>query len=399
MGHRKFRQPRRGNLGFHPKKRTKHTMGKIRSFPKDDPSQAPHLTGFAGFKCGMTHIVRQVDRVGSVLHKKEMVEAVTIIETPPLKVVGLVGYVETLQGLRAMKSVWASKLDVELKKRFSKNWHRSKKNCFSKYAKKVAEDEGFVKRGLDAVKKYCSVVRVLCHTQHKLLGLKQKKANLFEIQVNGGDIAQKVDFAYSLFEQDLRVDQVFKEGECIDVMGATKGKGVQGVIKRFGTKKLPRKTHRGNRKVGCIGAWHPAGVQWTVARTGQMGFHHRTERNKRIYRIGQAERDGAKNNATAEDDLTQKNITPMGGFPHYGVVRNQYLMIKGCCVGVKKRALMLRKALHPKADRNFTQKLVIKFIDTSSKMGHGRFQTSEEKDNFFVSSKKVQLKRAEKAEA
>lgn len=63
----------------------------------------------------------------------------------------------------------------------------------------------------------------------------------------------------------------------IDVLGVTKAHGVTGVVKRFGVKKLPRKTHRGLRRVGCIGAWHPANVQWTVARTGNYGYHHRTE--------------------------------------------------------------------------------------------------------------------------
>jgi large subunit ribosomal protein L3e len=88
MSHRKFEKPRNGSLGFCPRRRTRHHRGKIRSFPKDDPSKAVHLTAFAGFKAGMTHIMRDVDKVGSKLHKKEVVEAVTIIETPPMIVVG-----------------------------------------------------------------------------------------------------------------------------------------------------------------------------------------------------------------------------------------------------------------------------------------------------------------------
>lgn len=39
-------------------------------------------------------------------------------------------------------------------------------------------------------------------------------------------------------------------------------------------------------QVACIGAWHPARVGWTVARSGAMGFNHRTEMNKKVYRIG-----------------------------------------------------------------------------------------------------------------
>ncbi|GAB2226200.1 hypothetical protein Drorol1_Dr00022001 [Drosera rotundifolia] len=42
---------------------------------------------------------------------------------------------------------------------------------------------------------------------------------------------------------------------------------------------------------------------------------------------------------------TDKDITPMGGFPHYGIVNHDYLMIKGCCVGTKKRVVTLRQTL------------------------------------------------------
>ena len=118
---------------------------------------------------------------------------------------------------------------------------------------------------------------------------------------------------------------------------------------RWHTRKLPRKTHKGLRKVACIGAWHPSRVQYTVARAGQKGYHHRTEINKKIYRIGRGihTRKGkvVKNNAATEYDLTEKTITPMGGFPHYGEVNNDFVMIKGCCMGPKKRCVTLRKVL------------------------------------------------------
>ena len=60
-----------------------------------------------------------------------------------------------------------------------------------------------------------------------------------------------------------------------------------GVTSRWHTRKLQRKTHKGLRKVACIGAWHPSRVAFSVARAGQKGYHHRTEMNKKIYRIGQ----------------------------------------------------------------------------------------------------------------
>lgn len=83
-----------------------------------------------------------------------------------------------------------------------------------------------------------------------------------------------------------------------------------GVTSRWHTKKLPRKTHKGLRKVACIGAWHPSRVQFSVARAGQKGYHHRTEANKKIYRIGDS-KDTA--NASTEFDPTPKRISPMVG--------------------------------------------------------------------------------------
>ena len=81
-----------------------------------------------------------------------------------------------------------------------------------------------------------------------------------------------------------------------------------GVTSRWHCKKLPRKTHKGLRKVACIGAWHPSRVQFSVARAGQKGYHHRTEINKKIYRIGSSE---DPNNGGTQSDLTKKRITPM----------------------------------------------------------------------------------------
>ncbi|KAJ2227904.1 60S ribosomal protein L3, partial [Coemansia sp. RSA 485] len=235
------------------------------------------------------------------------------------------------------------------------------------------------------IKKYSSSVRVIAHTQMSKVKIGQKKAHIMEIQVNGGTIAQKVDWAREHFEKTVSVDDVFEKDEVIDVIAVTKGHGTEGVTHRWGTKKLPRKTHRGLRKVACIGAWHPARVMYSVARAGQNGYHHRTEVNKKIYRIGKGD---DKSNASTEFDLTAKRITPMGGFPHYGIVNEDYVLIKGSCVGVKKRVLTLRKSLRVHTKRAALENVSLKFIDTSSKFGHGRFQTLEEKKAFMGTLKK-----------
>jgi len=385
MSHRKFERPRHGSLGFLPRKRASRIRGKVKSFPKDDASKEPHLTAFLGYKAGMTHILRDVDKPGSKAHKKEVVEAVTILETPPMIVVGIVGYVITAHGLRALTTVWAEHLNDEVKRRFYKNWYKSKKKAFTKYVKKYADGQKDIDAEIEKIKQYCQVVRVLAHTQIRKVKVGQKKAHLMEIQVNGGDTAAKVAFSQGLFEKQVPADAIFGENEMIDVIGVSKGHGYEGVVTRWGCTRLPRKTHRGLRKVACIGAWHPAKVQYSVARAGQNGFHHRTEMNKKVYKIGKG---GIENNAVTEFDLTEKSITPVGGFVHYGNVREDYMLLKGCIVGPKKRVVTLRKSLFEQTSRNAVEEITLKFIDTSSKFGHGRFQTIEEKNKFLGLRKK-----------
>jgi len=356
----------------------------VKSFPRDDPSKPCKLTAFLGYKAGMTHIVREVEKPGSKLHKKETCEAVTLIETPPMVIVGVVAYIKTPRGLRTLNTVWAQHLSEEVRRRFYKNWYRAKKKAFTKYAKKYDSEEGKkdIQTELEKMKKYATVIRVLAHTQiKKMKGLKQKKAHLMEIQVNGGTVAQKVDYAYNFFEKQVPIDALFQKDEMVDIIGVTKGKGYEGVVTRWGVTRLPRKTHRGLRKVACIGAWHPARVSFTVARAGQNGYHHRTEMNKKIYKIGKADQESHK--AMTEFDRTEKDITPMGGFPHYGVLKDDYIMIRGCCVGTKKRVVTLRQSLLKQTSRTALEEIKLKFIDTSSKFGHGRFQTTQEKAKIF----------------
>lgn len=90
----------------------------------------------------------------------------------------------------------------------------------------------------------------------------------------------------------------------------------------------------------------------------------------------------------------------MGGFPHYGIVKNDFLMLKGSIPGTKKRVITIRKSLMVHTSRRDLEKVQLKFIDTSSKFGvsiisylntyliftptqHGAFQTFEEKAAFL----------------
>ncbi|ODV91179.1 hypothetical protein CANCADRAFT_120880 [Tortispora caseinolytica NRRL Y-17796] len=384
MSHRKFEAPRHGSLGFLPRKRAKKHQGKIKSFPKDDKTKPVGLTAFVGYKAGMSTIVRDLDRPGSKMHKREIVEAVTVIDTPPVVVVGVVGYVETPRGLRSLTTVWAEHLSEEVKRRFYKNWSASKKAAFTKYASNFASGQN-VDKEIARINKYCQVVRVLVHTQIRKTPLGQKKAHLMEIQLNGGSVEDKTAWAKSHFEQEVPVDTVFEQDEMIDAIAITKGRGYEGVTHRWGTKKLPRKTHRGLRKVACIGAWHPNHVMFSVARSGQDGFHHRTSINHKIYRIGKGDDEA---NAATDYDKTKKTITPLGGFVRYGEVKNDYVMLKGCIPGTRKRVITLRKSLLTHTSRRALEKVELKWIDTASKFGKGRFQTPAEKRAFIGTLKK-----------
>merc|ERR1712070_379755 len=287
---------------------------------------------------------------------------------------------------RALTSVWAGHLSEEVRRRFYQSWHTSKKKAFTKYAKRWADaskDGGSpMAAEIERAKKYCQVIRAICHTQIGKVKIGQKKANIKEIQINGGTTAEKVDFCTGLFEQEVKIADVFNQDEMIDLIGSTRGHGYNGVITRWGCNRLPRKSHRGLRKVACIGTWHPARVQFQVPRAGQDGYHHRTEINKKIYRLGKNVKEDP-NSAMTEADLTEKAITPLGGFPHYGEVTEDYLMIKGAVVGVKKHLITMRKSLLAQTSRSALEEIHLKFIGTSSKFGHGRFQTAAEKRKFY----------------
>lgn len=385
MSHRKFSAPRHGSLGFLPRKRAASVRGRVKSFPKDDKTKPVGLTSFLGYKAGMTTIVRDLDRPGSKFHKREIVEAVSVVDTPPVVIVGVVGYIETPRGLRSLTTVWAEHLSDEIKRRFYRNWYKSKKKAFTKYSSKYAQDGAEIERELARITKYATVVRVLAHTQVRKTPLTQKKAHLAEIQLNGGSVADKVAWAKEHFEKTVSVDSVFEQNEMVDVVGVTKGHGYEGVTHRWGTTKLPRKTHRGLRKVACIGAWHPSHVMWSVARAGQNGFHHRTSINHKVYRVGKGDDEA---NAATSFDRTKKTITPMGGFPHYGEVKNDFVMVKGAIPGTKKRVVTLRKSLYTDTSRRALEEVNLKWIDTASKFGKGRFQTDAEKHAFLGTLKK-----------
>ncbi|MBO8590024.1 50S ribosomal protein L3, partial [Staphylococcus aureus] len=74
---------------------------------------------------------------------------------------------KTPRGLRSLSTVWAQHLSEELRRRFYKNWYKSKKKAFMNYSKKYETEEGKkeIDTQLEKLKKYASIIRVLAHTQ------------------------------------------------------------------------------------------------------------------------------------------------------------------------------------------------------------------------------------------
>lgn len=372
MSCRNYSAPRHGSLQFRPKVRTSNIRPRIKAFPRDDASSPCHLTAFLSYKAGMTHVIRAKEvKVKNKVVVKELFEAVTILETPIMIVHGVVGYQKTIHGLKRSKVILADHLgEGVLRRMFNKKFVPEMKHT------DLRKSIGFTPADVEELKSSSDIIRVLVHSQiEKIKSIGQKKAHVAEIQVNGGSISDKVDYALSKFEKEVSVQEVFSKNEMIDAIGVTKGKGFQGVIKRWGVRKLPRKTNKGTRKVACIGAWHPSRVMYSVARAGQLGYHRRTQINCAVYAVGNGQQP-----VTTDFDLTVKTINPMGGFVKYGNVNNDFVMVKGPIMGPSKRVVTLRKSL---LNQTSTDNYSIKFIDTSSKLGKGRFQTSEEKRMHF----------------
>lgn len=326
----KEHRPKRGSLAYSPRKRAKRIVPRIRSWPE---CEEVRLQGFAGYKAGMTHVVMIDDRKNSLTYGEEAIIPVTVIETPPMKVAGIRVYRETPYGLKIVKEVWASGLDEFLDRRV-----KIPKN--SPNIDELKEIEG-------------DEVRVLTYTQPYLItGVPKKVPDLMEQKV-GGNFKEALEYAISKLGKEVNVSEVFKEGSIVDVSAITKGKGFEGVVKRWGVITMNAKHARSSkgRRVGTLGPWLPHRIRWTVPQYGQMGFHQRLEFNKRILKIG--------NNG--------EEITPKGGFPHYGVVRNSYILIAGTVPGTVKRLVRIRDAIRPPKAEFAGVNLV--YVSTTSKQG------------------------------
>ena len=319
-----IRSPRKGSMQFWPRKRAKRAYARVNYFTQEKEAK---LLGFAGYKVGMTHILAPDTRKTAMTKEEDIFYPVSIIECPPMKIHSVRFY----KNKKIMIDIVNPNLNKELVKKVI-------------IPKKKADINKIKVEDYDDLK-------IVVYTQPKLIKLK-KKPEVFELAV-GGSFEDKLNFAKENLDKEISIDQVFQEGQQVDIHGITKGKGFQGPVKRFGVAIRQRKSEKTKRGPGSLGGWKGQGhFMYRVAHAGQMGFHQRTEYNKQILKVS--------NNP--------EEINPKDGFINYGLVKSTFVLLKGSVAGHKKRLVIFTKATRPNK-RMATEAPGISFISLKSKQG------------------------------
>ena len=301
------RKPRAGSMQFWPRKRAARIYPRVRKWPTDKVAK---LLGFAGYKVGMTHIMVTDNIKNSLTKGEDRRFPVTIIECPPIKICSVRFYKKNFNGLYVIGEVFSDKLDKEMVRKI--NIPKKVSKTFDDY--KEFED-----------------VRVLVYTQPKMAKIGRKKPEVFEVGL-GGTKDEKLKFAKDNLGKEIDVSDVFSEGDQVDIHAVTKGKGFQGPVKRFGIKIRFHKGEKSLRNPGSLGGWKAQGhVMYRVAHAGKMGFHTRTEYNKLLIKIGKK----------------PEEINPKGGFVNFGLVKSDYVLMKGSIGGASNRVVRMVKGIRP----------------------------------------------------
>ena len=296
------------------RRRAKRHLARLRSAPAY--IKEPGISSIVAFKVGMTHALVS-DDTESPTKGMEVSRACTLLEVPSTEVYGIRLYSNdpnTLYrntSLEVMNSNSAKRLHI----------------------KTVKNDETKVESIRLKLKEFTDATALLA-SYPKGMSVGQHHPTRYEAHVGGKTIEEKFDFLSGILGKELKVIDVFKNGEYVDVTAVTKGKGWAGPIKRFGIARQFHKNTGHARHVGTLGPFTPAKVFYTVPQAGQLGFGYRTEHNKRILKMG-VRGDGA--------------ITPSSGFANYGVVRNDYMIVNGSVPGPAKMLVRVRKSIR---DRN-----------------------------------------------
>lgn len=318
------RSPRAGSMQFWPRVRARDSNARIRNW---QASKENNLLGFAGYKVGMTHLLITDNRQHSLTKGAEIFCPVTVVECPPIKTASIIFYKNTQDGSKIVSEVLAGSTNKEMGRKIPEN------------KKKGKEPQDF------------DFIRLFCYTQPNLTGIGKKSPDTFEMAI-GGVKEQQLAYAREKLGKEINIDEVFKEGQQVDIHSITKGKGFQGPVKRFGVTLRQHKSEKSRRNPGSLGAWRAQGhIMWRTAHAGKMGYHLRTEYNKWLINIRNK----------------PEEINVKGGFLDYGLVKNKFILIKGSIGGSRKRLIKLTQPTRPK--RGVPEAPQIAYISLESKQG------------------------------
>ncbi len=300
---------RHGSLQFYPRVRAKEFLPSV-NWNSILLKKEPGLLGFVGYKVGMMSAYVKDNTANSLTKGKRIIVPVTILECPTIKILSIRFY----KNKKITGEVMNKVSDKELKRmiKLPKNIH-----------KKI---EDFREGEYDDI-------RLVVYSEVKKTGIK-KTPDIVEIGV-AGELSQKLEFAKNNFFKEISVKDFIKEG-IVDVRGVTKGKGLQGTVKRFGLTLKGHKSEKGQRTLGSGGPWHPSRVDFTQPRAGQMGFFTRVVYNNKIIFIGSS---------------NEKDINPSSGFNRFGKIKSDYILLQGSVQGPQKRQLLITMPLRPTKDQ------------------------------------------------
>jgi large subunit ribosomal protein L3 len=294
------KRPRKGSLQYWPRKRAAKYLPSINWSAIN--SSKP-LKGFICYKAGMASAFVKDETPDSMTKGKKIAIPVTILECPPMKILSVRFYKNTL----VASEMFAESLDKELKSKIK----------FPKTKSKKLED--FKLEDYDDIK-------VIVYSVVKKSGLK-KTPDIIEIGLQGS-IEEKLNFIKTHLNKEFSVLDFFERDQLIDLRGLTKGKGLQGPVKRFGIELKFHKSEKGVRRPGSLGPWHPARVTFRVPMAGQLGMFTRAVYNSKVVDIGKAsEREGLKS------------------IKNYGNVKTDYVLVAGSVQGATKRQLVMTQPL------------------------------------------------------
>ena len=337
----KRNHPRRGSMAFSPRKRAVRHFARVKSWPSGESSEV-RVQGFAGWKAGMTHILMRDNNPKSPSAGQELRVPVTVVEVPKMFVLGVRGYRMTPYGKQTVGEAWAeSDTLADTFPELSRRMPQRKNHDSDTHFEVLLNDD------------LCDVHLIVATQPGKVGATSSKTPEVMEISLDGGTIGEKLSWAKEQFGSELSFSESYGEGQYIDVIAVTKGYGWQGVIRRFGGKLLTHKNSKKRRQHGNMGDFGTGYVRKTIRQGGQTGYHQRTEYNKRVLRVGNPE---------------EQEITPEGGFLHYGEISNDYVLIKGSIPGPAKRLIRFRDATRANGKVQ-DYPIDITYVSTSSKQG------------------------------